>query len=137
MNIVSAACSPDETRAALQAVLASRSFDRSDQLKRFLRYVCDMELAGKADELTEYLIGVEALGRPESFSPNEDSIVRNRAYAVRRKLEEYYREEAPGAEGENIQAVQESPGISQRRIGCGRGFVDWGEKVNGRASLGL
>jgi hypothetical protein len=97
MKTVSAACPPDEKRAALEAVLASRSFDRSDQLKRFLRYVCERELAGKADELTEYLIGVEALGRPESFSPNEDSIVRNRAYAVRRKLEEYYRDEAPDA----------------------------------------
>jgi hypothetical protein len=90
-------CSPDEKRAALEAVLASRSFDRSDQLKRFLRYVCEQEFAGQGQELTEYRIGVEALGRPESFSPNDDSIVRNRAYAVRRKLEEYYGSEAPDA----------------------------------------
>jgi hypothetical protein len=95
MNPPSEACSPEAKRAALEAVLASRSFDRSDQLKKFLRYVCEAEMAGQAQELTEYRIGVEALGRPESFSPNDDSIVRNRAYAVRKKLEEFYAQEAP------------------------------------------
>lgn len=89
--------SVDAKRSALDAVLASRAFDRSDQLKRFLRYVCEMELAGQGQELTEYRIGVEALGRPQNFSPADDSIVRNRAYAVRKKLDEYYASEAPEA----------------------------------------
>jgi hypothetical protein len=97
MKFSSAACSPEDKRAALEAVLASPSFDRSDQLKRFLRYVCEMEISGHAGELTEYRIGVEGLGRPDSFSPNDDSIVRNRAYAVRKKLEEHYSQEAPEA----------------------------------------
>jgi hypothetical protein len=82
---------------ALEAALNSRSFDRSDQLKRFLRYVCEMEVSGRGQELSEYSIGVHALGRGEDFSPAEDSIVRNRAYAVRKKLEEYYSHEAPDA----------------------------------------
>jgi hypothetical protein len=97
MKLTSAACSPEEKRAALEIVLASQSFDRSDQLKRFLRYVCEMEISGHASELTEYRIGVDGLGRPESFSPNDDSIVRNRAYAVRKKLEEHYSTETSNA----------------------------------------
>lgn len=87
----------EQKHAALEAVLASQTFQRSDQLRRFLKYVCEMEIAGRAGEINEYLIGVEALGRPEDYSPGDDSAVRNRAYALRRKLEEYYTAEAAGA----------------------------------------
>ncbi|MBL8229214.1 MAG: hypothetical protein JNL98_12080 [Bryobacterales bacterium] len=80
-------------RAALEEVLNSRTFDRSDQLKAFLRYVCEMDTEGRGAELNEYLIGVEVLGRPDGYSPAEDAIVRNRAFALRRKLEEYYTRE--------------------------------------------
>jgi hypothetical protein len=43
-----------------------------------------MESSGRAGELTEYLIGVKALGRPPDYSPLEDSSVRTRAYELRR-----------------------------------------------------
>ena len=43
-----------------------------------------------AQELSEYLIGVEALGRPSQYSPGDDSAVRNRAFALRKKLQEFY-----------------------------------------------
>ncbi|MEZ5355496.1 MAG: hypothetical protein R2762_22910, partial [Bryobacteraceae bacterium] len=88
---------PDQKREALEAVLHSRTFDRSDQLKAFLRFVCEAEIAGQSEQLHEYQIGVDALGRPPGYSPAEDAIVRNRAYALRRKLEEYYSLENPGA----------------------------------------
>lgn len=42
------------------------------------------------EEVTEYAIGVDVLGRGTDFSPGEDSIVRNRAYSLRKKLEEFY-----------------------------------------------
>ena len=45
MDAASPTCSPEMKRAALEAVLASSAFDRSEQLKRFLRYVCEMEMA--------------------------------------------------------------------------------------------
>ena len=77
--------------------MASRTFDRSHQLQAFLRYVCEREMEGRADDQNEYVIGVDVLGRPEGYSPSEDAIVRNRALTLRRKLEEYYRHENPGA----------------------------------------
>src|SRR5258708_35623462 len=80
----------EHKRAALDAVLHSHTFARADQLKSFLRYVCEMEFAGRGHELTEYLIGVEALGRPSNYSPGDDSAVRNRAFALRKKLQEFY-----------------------------------------------
>jgi hypothetical protein len=88
----------EEKLAALNLVLQSDTFARADQLKNFLRYVCQMELAGRAGEITEYLIGVDALGRSEKFSPNDDSSVRNRAYALRHKLEKFYTDECPSAQ---------------------------------------
>src|SRR5215468_5802942 len=83
--------------AALEAVLRSQTFARADQLKSFLKYVCEMEMAGRGHELTEYLIGVEALGRPANYSPGDDSGVRTRAFALRKKLQEFYEHEQPDA----------------------------------------
>ncbi|MCI0387727.1 MAG: hypothetical protein MOB07_03005 [Acidobacteria bacterium] len=83
--------------AALEAVLHSDTFARADQLKNFLKYVCEMEMAGRGHELTEYLIGIEALGRPASYSPGDDSAVRTRAFALRKKLQEFYEHEQPDA----------------------------------------
>ena len=87
--------SDDEKRQALARVLESRTFGRSDQLRAFLRYVCEAELEGRAHQLNEYALGVSVLGRKEGYSPGEDSSVRSRAYELRNKLKSYYRDEAP------------------------------------------
>src|SRR5579884_3317787 len=86
-----------EKREALDQVLQSRVLRRCDQLKKMLRFICEAEFEGRAGELNEYLIGVEALGRPSSYSTVEDSIVRTRAYELRHKLTRYYETEAPEA----------------------------------------
>src|SRR3954468_829849 len=90
-----AAVSDEEKRAALGRVLESRTFSRSDQLRAFLRYVCEAELEGRAHQLNEYALGVSVLGRRPGYSPAEDSGVRSRAYELRNKLKSYYLEEAP------------------------------------------
>jgi len=84
-----------EKREAVDLVLNSSTFARSDQLRNFLRYVSEMELAGKGSEINEYLIGVEALGRAPGYSTADDSTVRARAHALRLKLHEYYDKENP------------------------------------------
>ena len=89
------AVSDDEKRTALARVLESRTFSRSDQLRAFLRYVCEAELEGRAHQLNEYALGVAVLGRREGYSPAEDSGVRSRAYELRSKLKSYYQSEAP------------------------------------------
>ena len=79
-----------EKRQALDQVLQSVAFVRATQVRNFLRYICEMEFAGRAETLHEYLIGVEALGRPTAYSTDEDSSVRRRAFALRRKLDQVY-----------------------------------------------
>lgn len=88
----------DDKRRAVDQVLASQTFNRCEQLKKILSYVCMKDLEGRPEEITEYLLGVEALGRSASFSPGEDSSVRSRAHALRKKLQEYYLVEAPAAD---------------------------------------
>lgn len=87
----------DTRREALAQVLHSQTFSRAEQLRKFLRYVTELELEGRSAEVSEYSIGVEALGRAASFTPSEDAIVRNRAHALRHKLTEYYSKENPAA----------------------------------------
>ena len=79
-----------DKRAALEQVLQSATFTRASQVRNFLRYICEMELAGRGATLHEYLIGVEAMGRPTAYSTDSDSSVRRRAYALRQKLESVY-----------------------------------------------
>jgi hypothetical protein len=89
------AVSDRDKQRALELVLNSRTFVRSEQLRAFLRYVCTMEIEGRGEQITEYRIAVEALGRSQDYTATEDSAVRNRAHALRAKLEELYAKELP------------------------------------------
>jgi hypothetical protein len=82
-------------RAELDAVLRSGILNRAPNLASFLRYVCDRYFEGQADQIKEYCIAVEALGRAADFDQKRDSIVRVEAHRLRRRLAEYYR--GPGA----------------------------------------
>lgn len=82
-----------EKRAALDEVLTSTTFVRASQVRNFLKYICEMELAGRGATLHEYLIGVEALGCSAAYSTEDNSSVRRRAYALRQKLDEVYSKE--------------------------------------------
>lgn len=77
-------------RAALERVLAAPDFIASPRLAAFLRFVVEATLEGRADEIKGYTIAVEALGRPPSFDPQSDPIVRVEATRLRRALERYY-----------------------------------------------
>ena len=93
---------PDEVRAALERVLASSSFASTNRLSRFLRFVVERTLAGQAERLKEYVIGVEVFDRNERYDPRIDSIVRVEAGRLRAKLDEYYR----GAGGGDLVAIR-------------------------------
>jgi len=85
--------SPDEARSELSKILASDSLRDSEMLKRFLSYVVEQTLAGKADQLKEYRLGVDVFEREDSFDPRLDPVVRMAAGRLRKKLREYYESE--------------------------------------------
>ncbi len=81
----------DETRIrhCLEQVVSSPMFVGSPMLVRFLRFVVEETLHGRADTLKEYTIGIGALGKPTTFDPAADSTVRVAARQLRFKLSEY------------------------------------------------
>jgi hypothetical protein len=82
--------SAEEAHAELEIVLRSHTFDRSERLHKFLRYICELTLKGEASRINEYLIGSEVFQKGPEYNPNEDSVVRRQAHALRRKLHDYY-----------------------------------------------
>lgn len=93
MSLTQRAVADDEVRSALGAVLASHAFTRSQQLSRLLKYLCDAVLAPGGDQISEYAIGTEALGRPSDFDPTQDAAGRVEMHRLRRRLREYYETE--------------------------------------------
>ena len=75
---------------ALQRVLASRDFVNSERKRRFLKFVVQETLAGRADRIKAYSIALDAFDRDPSFNPGADPVVRIEAGRLRRCLEHYY-----------------------------------------------
>src|SRR5579863_5951083 len=77
-------------RAQIERLLLSKTFETSEAHRRLLAYLAEKSLSGEADRLKEYAVGVDAFGKPASYDPQEDSIVRTHAGRLRFKLREYY-----------------------------------------------
>lgn len=86
----------DARRAALERVLRSEAFRRSQRLREFLSYIGSMTLDGKEGEISEVSIGAAVFQRRESFNPQDDNIVRSTARSLRQKLKEYAEGEGKG-----------------------------------------
>src|SRR5690242_6510668 len=69
----------EATRRQLQRILESPGVARNERMSRFLRFVVDQHLAGRADEIKESVIAVEVFGRSADFNPKRDPIVRAEA----------------------------------------------------------
>ncbi len=58
-----------------------------------LRFLVEETLAGRGDRLKEFVVGVEVFGRPSSYDPRLDSLVRVEARRLRTALGQYYADE--------------------------------------------
>src|SRR5579863_4853195 len=80
-----------EEKEELKWLLLSPEISRSASFVRFLSFICNKYFEGAANEIREYSIAVEALGRKESsFDSHVDPIVRVTARALRKRLCEIY-----------------------------------------------
>lgn len=80
-------------RIELDSLLSSGIFAKSPNLARMLSYICSKYWAGETDQIKEYNLAVEALGRPSNFDPSTNAIVRVEAHRLRDKLKKYYEKE--------------------------------------------
>ena len=77
-------------REQLGRLLAHPLFTNSKRYPVLLAYTVEQTLLGKAGELKERTIGVEAFGREPSYDVNLDPVVRTTAAEVRKRLIQYY-----------------------------------------------
>jgi hypothetical protein len=73
----------------IERVLHSRVFQRASSLKRLLHYLWGHH----SQDISEYAIATEALGRPPDFDSKVDATVRVQVGRLRRTLEKFYAEE--------------------------------------------
>jgi adenylate cyclase len=83
-------CSSTDIYAELQRIAASPHFEASERNRRFLKYVIDETLAGRAGRIKAYNIATEVFGRDVNFDPQLDPVVRMEARRLRRSLERVY-----------------------------------------------
>jgi hypothetical protein len=74
----------------LERILAHPLFQTAQRLSAFLRFAVENVIAGRAERLKEYVIGVEVFDRGTSYSPQTDPVVRIMAGRLRSRLAEYY-----------------------------------------------
>jgi TolB-like protein len=90
MSVAPEVCPAAVVRNELYRVLNSSNFTTSDRNRRFLEYVIEETLAGRAARLKAYNIATTVFGRPDSFDPQLDPVVRMEAGRLRRALERFY-----------------------------------------------
>ena len=97
MNQVVASKLKDAERAEMEVVLAALS--HTPRLEKFLRYISERYFQNRVNEINEYNIATEVLGRSKSsFDASRDSIARVEAHRLRKRLKTYYENEGKGHE---------------------------------------
>jgi serine/threonine-protein kinase len=84
-------------REELGRIVASDLFCRSERLSHFLRFSVEQALRGESDRVKEYVVAVEAYGRPASFDSRVDPVVRVEARRLRDRLKTWYEGEGRNA----------------------------------------
>jgi len=79
-----------QERDELSHVLSSGIFAKAPRQAKLLRHICDEYFHGRSDQIKEYTLATEALGRAADFDQNRDAIVRVEVHRLRKKLKEYY-----------------------------------------------
>ena len=83
----------EAVREQIDRILASGTLHNSDVLRKLFRFLAEKTFSGEADELKEYSVGLDALGKPSTYDPRQDAGVRIQASRLRQKLDDYYKNE--------------------------------------------
>lgn len=83
----------ESLQTQIQRIVQSKTFRTSEVQRNLLTYLADKSIAGTADNLKEYVVGLDVFGKPASYDPRQESTVRMHVGRLRQKLAEYYRSE--------------------------------------------
>lgn len=85
-----AALSDNEIIDQLNKIILFYPLSTSFTLQNFLRFIVYKKLEGREVILKEYTIAVVALGKPSTFNPQKQTIIRTYALRLRRIINDYY-----------------------------------------------
>jgi serine/threonine-protein kinase len=91
-------------REQLDRILRSPLFATAEKRRLLLCFLVERSLEGRGEGLKEYEVGREVFGRPASYDPRLDPIVRVQVSNLRSKLREYY-----AGDGKNDPVLIEFP----------------------------
>ena len=83
----------DSVQVQVDRILHSEELRGSEVLRRLLRFLAEKTASGEADELKEYIVAIDGLGKPATYDPRHNSAVRIQVGRLRQKLADYYRGE--------------------------------------------
>ena len=81
----------DASQVQIQRIVSSKAFKTSEVHRNLLAYLSEKSLSGEAQNLKEYTVGLDVFGKPASYDPRQESVVRMHVGRLRQKLAEYYR----------------------------------------------
>src|SRR5712691_514077 len=81
----------DPNKIQIQRIISSKAFKTSEVHRNLLNYLAEKSLGGEAQNLKEYTVGLDVFGKPSSYDPRQESVVRMHVGRLRQKLAEYYR----------------------------------------------
>lgn len=88
----------------VERILLTNPFQKSTNLHALLSYLAEYSIRGQLAKLTERHVGMAVFGKPEDYSPAEDSAVRVHVRQLRLRLHEYF-----AIEGRNETLVADIP----------------------------
>jgi hypothetical protein len=83
----------EANQTQVQRIVQSKAFRTSEVHRNLLQYLAEKSLSGTADGVKEYTVGLDVFGKPASYDPRQESVVRMHVGRLRQKLAEYYRSE--------------------------------------------
>jgi hypothetical protein len=83
----------EANQTQVQRIMQSKTFRTSEVHRNLLQYLAEKSLSGTADNVKEYTVGLDVFGKPASYDPRQESVVRMHVGRLRQKLLEYYRSE--------------------------------------------
>ncbi len=83
----------ESVQTQVERILHSEELRGSEVLRRLLRFLAEKTASGEADDLKEYIVAIDGLGKPPTYDPRHNSAVRIQVGRLRQKLADYYRGE--------------------------------------------
>jgi hypothetical protein len=88
----------DQVKQQMQRLLETQHFRNSRRYPALFRFIVEETLEGRGEFLKERLLGIRVFNRPPDYDTASDPIVRVTIAEIRKRIAQYYHEEAHDAE---------------------------------------